>query len=78
MKYFSKEYRLFSMKEIWVAFFIFSSSFLIFIRYYEMNKEDDCIEYAKFIESDYKYDSDYGCYVKRNNIWISKSESQFR
>ena len=43
-----------------------------------INGEKHCIQYAKFIESDYKYDSNYGCYIKRNNIWISKSELQFR
>ena len=43
-----------------------------------INGEKHCIQYAKFIELDYKYDSTYGCYVKRNNIWISKSESQFK
>jgi len=43
-----------------------------------INAENNCIKYATFIESDYKFDSSYGCYVKRNNIWISKSESEFR
>ena len=67
----------FKCKYFSIAFLVISPFFFLVI-YTSINAEKNCIEYAKFIELDYKFDSNHGCYVKRNNIWISKSESKFR
>jgi len=76
MDFFKKKFSFtFKYFSIFLLLFIFLFFFLIEAL---INLEDDCIQYAKFIESDYKFDSTYGCYVNRNNIWISKSESQFK
>lgn len=37
-------------------------------------RKKECINYAKYIEVDYKFHEQHGCFIKRKNIWFKKDE----